>query len=384
MKSATPFAVVDILSELEKRAPAGTAEDWDNVGLLSGDPEWKTAGAVVSIDLTEAALAAAKKSGAKLIVTHHPCIFPKGRGLSKLVPGAAGSLSRLLLEAYSDGIAVASSHTNFDRCALEVVEAVSKGLGAEPKGRLIEKGPGSLKKLVVFVPKTHVDAVRDAVTRAGAGQIGHYDSCSFGADGEGTFRGEAGTQPFLGKPGTLERAAETRLETIFPTGMERPVTKALLAAHPYEEVAFDIYPLEQSPSGQGLVRGLGYGFWGDFHEPKPFSDLCKSVRSLFNIDGFWITENPPSRVKRIGFVAGKGASFVGAARSVGCDLLITGEAGYHTALDGWRNGLTVMELGHRESEKFFITTMASWLSQLGLHTVESNFSTQKMQLGDPQ
>jgi dinuclear metal center YbgI/SA1388 family protein len=384
MKSANHFAVADILSELEKRAPFGAAEDWDNVGLLAGDPAWKTSGAVVSIDLTEAALAEAKKAGSNLIVTHHPCIFPKGRGLSKLVPGPAGSLSRLLLEALSSQIAIVSSHTNFDRCALEVVDAVARGLGVEPKGRLLEHASGSLKKLVVFVPKTHVDTVREAICAAGAGQIGRYDSCSFGAEGEGTFRGEEGTTPFLGKPGSLEKAAEVRLETVFPTGMERPVLKALLAAHPYEEVAFDVYSLEQAPSGQGLARGLGYGFWGDFQEPKPFPELRKSVRSLFNIDGFWITENPPSRVKRIGFVAGKGASFVGAARSVGCDLLITGEAGYHTALDGWRHGLAVMELGHRESELFFIKTMSSWLSQLGLRTVESNPSTQKMLLGDQQ
>jgi putative NIF3 family GTP cyclohydrolase 1 type 2 len=166
--------------------------------------------------------------------------------------------------------------------------------------------------------------------------------------------------------------------------MERSVLKALFAAHPYEEVAFDVYPVEQAPSAQGLVRGLGYGFWGDFEESKPFPELMKSVRSLFNIDGFWITESPPSRVKRVAFVAGKGASFLGAAKSAGCDLFITGEAGYHTALDGWRHGLAVMELGHRESELFFVKTMSSWLSQLGLRTVESNLATQKMLLGDPQ
>jgi dinuclear metal center YbgI/SA1388 family protein len=384
MADPTPLSIADILSELERRAPSGTAEDWDNVGLLVGDPAWKTSGAVVSIDLTPQALAQAQKSGARLIVTHHPCIFPKGRGLSKLVPGPDGSLSRLMLEAIRTEIGVIASHTNFDRSALEVVEAVAQGLGVKPEGRLLEKGSGSLKKLVVFVPKTHVDAVREAICEAGAGKIGNYDQCSFGAEGQGTFRGGEGTRPFLGVSGVLEKAAEVRLETVFPSGMERPVLKALLAAHPYEEVAFDVYPLEQAPSGQGLSRGLGYGFWGDFPEPKPFPELSKSVRSLFNIDGFWITESPPSRVKRVAFVAGKGASFVGAARAAGCDLLITGEAGYHTALDGWRHGLAVMELGHRESELFFLKTMSSWLSQLGLRTVESNSSTQKTLLGDQQ
>jgi dinuclear metal center YbgI/SA1388 family protein len=375
-KARAKFHVREVLAELERRAPSGTAESWDNVGLLAGDSEWKTGGAVVSIDLTPAALRRARASKAGLIVLHHPAIFPKNRGLSRVVPGGEGSLSRLLLEAIRSRIAIVACHTNFDRCALEVVEAVSRGLGAVPKGRLIDDPSGVLKKLVVYVPRSHAEPVQSAIFEAGAGQIGDYGSCSFGCEGEGTFRGGAGTNPFIGKPGMLERAAEVRLETVFPAGMERPVLKALVETHPYEEVAYDLYSVEQEPGSRGLVRGLGYGFWGEFPRPKPFSELSKNVRSLFKLDGFWITDSPPTRIRRIAFVAGKGASFIGAARAAGCDALITGETGYHAALDGWRQGLAVMELGHRESELFFVKTMSSWLSQLGLHAVESNAPTQ--------
>ncbi|HUP58222.1 MAG TPA: Nif3-like dinuclear metal center hexameric protein, partial [Bdellovibrionota bacterium] len=205
----------EVMAELERQAPAATAESWDNVGLLAGDPAWTTTGAVVTIDLTRSALEAARKSGAGLIVTHHPSIFPRGRGLSRIVPGADGSLSRLLLEALAAKIAIAACHTNFDRCALEVVQAVSSGLGVTPKGRLIEEPGGSLRKLVVYVPEQHVEAVREAICQAGAGHIGRYDECSFGTPGEGTFRGGSGTKPFVGQPGKLEKALEVRLETVF-------------------------------------------------------------------------------------------------------------------------------------------------------------------------
>ena len=150
------------------------------------------------------------------------------------------------------------------------------------------------------------------------------------------------------------------------------------AAHPYEEVAFDLYQVMQGPASQGLIRGLGYGFWGEYKSSKPFPDVARSVRNIFGTQGFWLTDPTPTRIKRVAFVAGKGASFVEAASALGCDLFITGEAGYHTALAGARLGVSVMELGHRESEIFYISTMESWLSKMGLKTVGLNIQTQRV------
>ena len=263
----------EILRFLEARAPLGTAEEWDNVGLLAGDVSTPTTGAVISIDLTEEAVQAAIQKKYNLILTHHPCIFPKSRGLNKLVSGTP------LYSAIRNGISVGAWHTNFDRCALEVVQKVSMGLGIKPKGRLIEN------------PKDSTELMKS--------------------------------------------------------------------------------------------EGLGYGFWGDFPQSKPFSDLSEDVKNLFGIHGFWITSPVPSHVSRVGLVAGKGASFVEAAASLDCDLLITGEAGYHTALGGARLGLAVMELGHRESEKFFIETMKDWLSQIGLECSVISTPTQNIWLGGP-
>jgi dinuclear metal center YbgI/SA1388 family protein len=370
--------VAEVLARIEALAPSATAESWDNVGLLAGDPAWKTSGAVVSVDLTDRSIERARARGFKLIVTHHPCIFPRGRGLSRVT--SSGS-SRLVFEALRQGVAVLACHTNFDRCSLEVVQAVSHGLGVRVRGRLQSNPAESLVKLVVFVPEKHASEVREAICAAGAGQIGGYDQCAFATAGEGTFRGGEGTRPFLGRAGVLEKARELRLETVVPRGLEGPVVEAMLRAHPYEEVAYDLYPLEQPPVATGVVRGLGYGFWGEFDRARPFSEVVRNVTRLFRTEGFLLTEPTPARVRKVAFVAGKGSSFLEAAASQGCDLFVTGEAGYHDALAGARRGMAVMELGHRESERFFLTTMEGWLSNIGLESVSLNLPTQKMRTG---
>ncbi|MGK5089939.1 Nif3-like dinuclear metal center hexameric protein [Bdellovibrionota bacterium FG-2] len=382
--TVTVGAVVNLI---EARAPAKTAERWDNVGLLVGDGDWRTKGAVISIDLTAEAIAIAKQAGYNLILTHHPCIFPTAHPLSRVTLNQPGSAEALVFAALRAGIAVVCAHTNFDQCALEVVEAVSKGLGVTPQGRLHDHASGTLAKLVVFVPETHAEKVRSALGAVGAGHIGRYDQCTFGARGEGTFRGGAGTDPFVGRPGVLEKVNEIRLETVFPRGFQRRVMAALFESHPYEEVAYDLYSVEQGPSAKGLVSGLGYGFWGDFPKPKPFSEILKDVTSLFKLDGFWMTDLPlapvlaRSEFRRVAFVAGKGASFVDAAKAVGCDLFITGEVGYHGVLAGARQGISVLEMGHRESELFFLKTTAKWLKELGLNSTQLNLSTQRIWSG---
>lgn len=366
--------VSEILQALDAHAPAGTAEEWDNVGLLVGDPRWKTQGAVIAIDLTAEALETARQKGWRLILNHHPCLFPKGRGPHRLVPGQGRATTDLVFEAIRSGIAVAALHTNFDRCALEVVAAISQALKATPKGRLLSKGSGSLVKLAVFVPRAHAEAVRTAVCEAGAGVIGNYDQCTFAVGGRGTFRGNDTTKPFLGKPGKLEQAEEIRLETIFPRGMEKPVLKALRQAHPYEEIAYDLYAVEQSPAPKGVVRGLGYGFWGDFEKPVRLPVALARIRKAFGVKGERLTRatprgrRNPDLIKRIAYSPGKG-DFASAALAAGCDLYVTGEVAYHDALEAARQGLHIVELGHRQSERYFLEVIEAWARAQGLKTL---------------
>ena len=371
-------SIQEIHSFIEEKTPKLSAEHWDNVGLLVGDPEWRTAGAVVSIDLTSEAIETAKKKGYHLIVTHHPPIFPKQQGLSQVVKSKSNRNASLVFDALQSQIAVITSHTNFDRCALEVIQEVSQGLKIQPMGRLIEKPEGELIKLVVFVPETHVEKVRAALCEAGAGHIGNYDYCTFGAQGEGTFRGGSDSKPFIGKSGQIEKAQEIRLETVFPRGLKQQIYSALKSSHPYEEIAYDFYPIMQSPEERGLVRGLGYGFWGEFLSSKPFSEFAKDVTQLFGVQGFRVTEPVPRQVKRVAFVAGKGSAFLDDAIASGCDLLITGEAGYHDTLkSSWRK-MAVVELGHRESELFFLRVMEQWLLKKGIQVVQVQDLTQKI------
>ena len=371
--------ISEVLRDLEVKAPSSTAESWDNVGLLCGDPATETSGAIVSVDLTEEAIEQARARGFKLIVNHHPCIFPKQKGLSSVVAGERSS-SNLVFEALKQGISVIAAHTNFDRCALEVIEGISKGIGARPTGRLLEKASGSCVKLVVFVPTAQVDAVRQAICDAGAGQIGAYDFCTFATEGRGTFRGGAGTQPFVGKPGELETVEELRLETILPRGLEKAVLAALFRVHPYEEPAYDLIPVEQAPSGKGLARGLGYGFVGELEKPRPFRELAAEIETLFETKGFLITGEPaPDRlIRRVAWSPGKGSSFVGAVIAAKCDLFFTGETGYHDALHAAKRGVVVMELGHRESERFYLKVMSGWMKDAGLQVVELNTKTQRI------
>lgn len=366
-------SLASILYEIEKRTPPATAEKWDNVGLLVGDTRGSVTGAVISIDLTEESLEVAKRLGYSLIVNHHPCIFPKQKGIARVT---SSGTTKLIYEAARVGIAVIATHTNFDQCALEVPRAVSSALGFKPVGRLFEGDEAVFTKLVVFVPKTHLERVRTAICEAGAGKIGRYDTCAFSVEGEGTFRGGEGTKPFLGERGKLEQVREMRLETVFPRGLKRQVLQALRSSHPYEEIAYDLYRVEQEPGKVGLVSGLGYGVYGDLPKPVSFAEISKRVRKTFKAGGFLMTEPVPKLIRRIGFVAGKGASFVASAKASGCDLFITGEAGYHVAREAAAMGIGVLEVGHRESEIFFLKTMAGWCKQWGISSKVLNTPVQ--------
>lgn len=365
-KSA-PVTVSDLVQFFEEKAPSATAEKWDNVGLLVGNSKDRVKGVVVSIDLTSESIQVAKKTGANVIVDHHPCIFPKQKGLARVVDQGSSSL---VFQAAQAGISVIASHTNFDQCALEVSERISKKLGCEIRGRLFEGDLSRFLKLAVFVPSTHLEKVRDAICEAGAGKIGAYDYCSFSTEGEGTFRGGASTRPFLGKPGKLEKAQEHRLEVIFPKYRKASVLRSLRAAHPYEEIAYDLYLLEQEPVQSSFISGLGYGFVGEFQSPVEILKLEQKIKKTFQVKHFIVTPSETGelkkKIRKIGFVAGKGSSFLGAARAAGCDLFITGETGYHDAREAALSGLSVMELGHRESELYFLEVVKDWVKGLNI------------------
>lgn len=369
-KKNSSATIQNIIEAIELRIPTSCSESWDPVGLIVGNKKQKLKGVVVGVDLTENLLGLAKSKKANLIVIHHPPLFPKGRGLSKLIEGGDNQLSTLLLDAFKNDICVYVAHTNFDRCALDGMVALAEDLGAKPLARVWEQpkdGETLLKKLVTYIPEDHYERVRDSLYLMGCGHIGNYDSCGFSVPGIGNYRALEGASPFFGKVGELESAEEVRFETLIVNGMEDMVIGALKDVHPYEEVAYDLYPVTQNPPAKGLVWGLGYGFVGELKKPMSFEAFAKKVKAVFQVDSFLTnavsTSTTPKTVKKIAFTPGKGSSFVQSVQIQKADVFITGEVGYHDAVSSARNGLCVIELGHRESEHYFLKTFHAWFKQ---------------------
>jgi dinuclear metal center YbgI/SA1388 family protein len=371
----------EIVDLIETRLPKTAAESWDAVGIVVGDSKWNIKGAVVGVDLTETLYAEAVRTKANLIVIHHPPLFPKGRGITKLLVKEGGDLPSLLLKCFQKKIAVYVAHTNFDRCALDGMLRLAFDLGGEAIARVWEhpdEGQTLLKKLVAYVPVTHYEAVRDALFAAGCGHIGNYDSCGFSSGGHGTFRALQGATPFVGKVGELETIEEVRLETILVAGMESVAIDTLKFVHPYEEVAYDIYPVEQLPVQKGLVWGLGYGFVAELEKPISYDLFVKRVKKVFKVDRFLTNQHTPKVVKKIAFTPGKGSSFVKSVKSHAVDVYITGEVGYHASIDSAKSRVNVIELGHRESELYFLKTFESWFKEWAIRAIALDERTQRI------
>ncbi len=355
-----------LIEAIEQRIPRACAESWDPVGLVCGSGDWTLKKVTIGVDLTRALFEQALKQGANLIIIHHPPLFPKGRGLTHLSLGRPNELSTLLLEAFKKNVAIYVAHTNFDRCALDGMLDLADALNAIPVARLWEtpdEGKTLLKKLVTYVPADHFERVRDALFAVGCGHIGNYDSCGFSTAGIGNFRPLHGATPTLGKIGELEQVDEVKIETLVVHGMEDVALEALTENHPYEEVAYDFYPVEQTPALKGMVWGLGYGFVATLPEPLAYEQFAKNVCKVFHVKSFLTQKNTPPFVKKIAFSPGKGSSFIKSVKAPRADVFITGEVGYHDSLSSARSHLNVIELGHRESELYFLKTIESWCKE---------------------
>ena len=343
---------------LAKKAPGDLAEDWDNVGFLAGDAEAEVRGVVVAVNLGREALDEARRTGANFIACHHPPIFKPVSRLTK-------ASSPFVFEALTHGIGVMALHTNFDLSSTAVNQRIAKLLGCSHDGVLAPRGgdglPPSLAqgKFITYVPETHVDALREAVAKAGGGAIGDYTQCSFSWGGEGTFLGGAGSKPAVGRAGQLERAKERRLEMVFPWRALTKVVEAARKAHPYEEMAYDVIRLENP------VRDAGYGFVGEYAQGVSFAHFVQNVKAVFQIDNVTVVHDQSAgdTVKKVAFSPGSGSGFVSAAIAKGVDAYVCGEVGYHHMLDAKRAGMSLVVLGHSYSERFFVEQVSEWCAE---------------------
>jgi dinuclear metal center YbgI/SA1388 family protein len=337
--------ISDVADALEMWAPPGSAQDYDNVGLQVGDAARAVERGLVALDMTPGVLGEAKETGAQLVVTHHPLLF---RPLDQLTAGG-GFPNALALRLAEAGIALYAAHTNLDAAPGGVSFALAEQLGLEDVGFLDGMG-GALRKLVVFVPREHARPVHRAMADAGAGRIGDYEACAFAGRGTGFFRPGAEADPFTDTPeGALEEADEVRLEVQTERWHLPAVRAAMTEAHPYEEVAHDVYPVE------GTTTQAGLGAVGTLPEAEPLSQFLERAAGALDAESLRYAGAPEARVERVAVCGGAGSDFVGKARAAGADAYVTADVTYHeffevlSAEDGTAQ-MAFIDAGHYETE----------------------------------
>jgi len=350
-----------VVGWMESWAPPALAEPDDKIGLQIGSMKTKVDRVAVALDVTEAVVDEAIARGAGLIVAHHPIIF---RPLAAIrTDRADGKLIRKLL---THDIAVYASHTNLDVAVGGVNDLLADALGLTATKPLKKSVVETLYKLVTYVPPSHADAVREAVFAAGAGHIGKYSHCGFTIEGTGTFLPEEGAAPFAGEPGRLESAAELRFETIVPESRKADAVKALLAAHPYEEVAYDVFKLELSGTALGLGRV------GTLASPTTLQAFAERAKAAFGVPALRYVGAPEKPVRRVAVLGGSGRSYVKHAVAAGADVFVTGDLDHHTAHDALAAGLALVDPGHHIEQ----IMKAAVAARLNAHAAERGWDVE--------
>ncbi|MBU6158005.1 MAG: Nif3-like dinuclear metal center hexameric protein [Bacteroidetes bacterium] len=339
-----------IIDALEKWAPLAYQESYDNCGLLIGDRSQICTGILCCLDVTEAVVQDAIAKKCNLIVAHHPLIF---KGLKKLT--GSNATERTLVAAIKSEIAIYAIHTNLDNIREGVNHALAQRLGLQ-KTRVLLPKKGLLSKLSTFVPTTHYEKVLSALFKAGAGHIGNYSECSFRVTGTGTFLPQEGTNPFSGTIGMRSNEEEYKIEVILPTNSTEAVVKALLASHPYEEVAYDLMELSNE------YGDVGSGMVGYLPEPMEVGAFFDLIREKTGIPCIRHSAWTGKKIEKIALCGGAGSFLIGEAKRSGADIFLTADLKYHDFFEA--DGKIILgDIGHLESEQFTIQLLNEFLSK---------------------
>lgn len=355
--------IKDILNALERFAPLPLQDGFDNSGLQIGLTEVEATGALLCLDVTEEIIDEAIQKGCNLIIAHHPLLF-KG---CKSITGK-DYVERCVMKAIKNDIAIYAAHTNLDNATGGVNFKIAEKLGLI-NPQILSPKSDLLYKLVTFVPLAQAEEVRQTLFQAGCGHIGEYDSCSYNIQGEGTFRALEGAQPFCGEVGTLHTEPEVRIETIFPSFKKSAVVRALVQAHPYEEPAFDIYPLANSWSqvGAGVIASLP--------EPIDEKEFLLKVKNIFQVGSVKHSKLRGKPIQKVALCGGSGAFLLQQAIGAGADLFISAEIKYHDYF-GNDDLILMADIGHYESEQYtkelFYSIIKDKFPTFALHFTEVN------------
>lgn len=344
----------ELMEYLETIAPLAFQEDYDNSGLLVGDPSKEITAAMICLDISDAVIDEALGKGCNLIISHHPFIF---KGIKKIQAG--NHASDLLIRIIRNDLAVYALHTNLDNSIGGLNSYLSAKLGLRD-ARILNEKDGMLSKLVTFCPLSYSEKVRQALFESGAGVIGKYDSCSFNLDGRGTFRATQGARPFVGDLDVLHTEEETRIELIFPTHRKNIVIGALFAAHPYEEVAYDIYSLSNT------YPLCGSGIIASFEKSMKEQDFLHLVKKKLKIKMIRHTALRDKPVNKVALCSGSGGFLITDAIRAGADAFLTADLKYHDFFD-FGQQILLGDIGHYESEQ--------WIKDFLTEKLIENFPT---------
>lgn len=331
--------IKDIISHLEKLAPPFLQESYDNAGLLIGNSNAVVSKALISLDVTEAVLDEAITKNCQIIIAHHPLIF---KGLKRIT--GKNMVERIVTKAIKNDIAIYAIHTNLDNVKGGVNSILCEKLGIV-NNKILAPKEGLLRKLVAFCPKKDASKIRQAIFDAGAGHIGNYDNCSFNTEGTGSFRALEGTNPYVGEKGKLHFEEEVRIESVFPVYLENDILQALHTTHPYEEVAYDIYPLMNTHGN------VGAGMIGDLEIEMDEKLFLQKVKDIAGTACIRHSDFLGRKIKKVAVCGGSGSFLIKDAIRAGADLFISGDINYHDFFDADKK-LVIADIGHYESEQF--------------------------------
>ena len=331
--------VNDIVSSIEEMAPVSYQESYDNAGLLVGSYDTEVSGVLICLDVVESVVEEAINKGANLIIAHHPIVF---KGLKRF--NGNNYVERTVMLAIQNNIAIYAAHTNLDSVKGGVSDRICDLIGLQNK-RILSPLAGDLNKLVTFVPIEYAQKVKEALFNVGAGSIGNYDSCSFSNEGKGTFRANEGADPFVGEIGKVHHENETRIETVFPKHLKGKILSALFKNHPYEELAFDVYQLEN------VNPNVGLGMIGELEKEEDSLQFLKRIKKIFGSACIKHTDLIKDKIKTVAVCGGSGSSLLRKAIAQKADVYVSGDFKYHEFFDA-EEKIIIADIGHYESEQF--------------------------------
>jgi len=331
--------IKEVTDYLEKVCPLAYQESYDNCGLITGNADNEVKGVLLCLDSTEDVLNEAIKLKCNLIIAHHPILFSPIKKLT----GKTYS-ERVIISAITHNICLYAMHTNLDNVYTGVNSKIAEKIGLKNL-RILSPKKGLLHKLVTFCPRDHADEVRSSMFAAGAGQIGEYDQCSFNTGGMGTFRAGDKAKPYVGEKGKIHYEKEERIETIYPAHLEKVILAALIDSHPYEEVAYDLYSLEN------VHPLVGSGMIGELHKPMKEKDFLTHLKAVMKLSSIRYTHLLGKKVEKVAICGGSGSFLLPDAIKAGADMFVTADFKYHQFFDA-ENKLVIADIGHYESEQY--------------------------------